>query len=133
MNYRTVSKGQARSFSITVGLREGFQNDAPTHSIEELSEAVKSWIEEKVSKGASFLSGRLDRQEIIYGMNQGFVTGESVGLFSGEVDPVRGVSLSDDIIVGLLNELADRLGERTKQKQVYVRFKDSVWVREGFE
>lgn len=136
--YRRLATTSAprRSYSITVGLREGFGDDGIVHNIEEVQNAIMCWIATRAVDGRGFLSGTLGQQVVLYGLGsrddaEGVC--EPVAVFTGFVSVRRTPILSDEEVCEMLDELAARLGGLLGQVRVNVEYLDTTWVIEAEE
>lgn len=126
--YQIISKGPAKLFSITCGLREGYEPDSKIHTSSEVSDVIKYWIKHRKELGLQYLTGIAAEAEVIYLERQGYAGGEAVVTFSGQVSPEVGDRLSDEEIISMLNDLASRIGEATKQEQIHLVYRGTAWI-----
>ena len=133
MTYKVVptSLGECRSFQITVGTRAGYQQGATQADIESVRAAALEWMKERAAARQPYLTGVLTAGDVLYAYpteNGGAAQHEPVVLFQGEVSTLYNRDLTDEQVLGLLNDLAARLAKSTEQTRVYIRFKAETWV-----
>jgi hypothetical protein len=122
------SVGPKRSFSITVGLNEGY--DSPcSHNIYELIWECIDWMIDRVEKNLPYLPGMWKTADMCY-VHNGHQIIEPVAIFCGEVNHLYNSNLKDNDIEEMLNELASVLGSTTNQTRVYLSFCDKMWILE---
>ena len=132
--YKTVpgSRGERRSFQITVGLAEGYGPTAKTHAPAEVVELVLGHLKTRAADGRPYLTGTVSAGEVVYAWPEG--PGKSGGgrepnaTYSGEVSPLYNKDLGDEQVVEILNDLASELGSALGQTRVYVAFGHETWV-----
>jgi hypothetical protein len=130
-NYSIVvgSEGPRREFRITWGLRAGYSPNGRIYDIEEAVRAAHHWMQDRDERAEPFLSGMFTRGEVVYaGGEDGQHDREPVAIFSGEVLPLFGRVLDDDMVRTLLNELASNIGAILEQDEVHVAYRDRTWT-----
>ncbi len=134
-HYSTLQDSLAdlREFSITLRLKEGYEDLGSIHTTRAVSDAAKSWMQERAARRQPFLSGILQEGDILYAHPiarppYGSAGEEPVVEFKGLVSPLYNSDLTDEEVMALLNELASLLGNVAGQTRVYVTFQDSCWV-----
>ena len=60
------SRGPRRDFRITVGLREGWDEDGRVYDISEAVRTARAWMRRRVEAGMPALSGMFTRAEVTY-------------------------------------------------------------------
>ena len=60
------SRGLRRDFRITVGLREGWDEDGRVYDISEAVRTARAWMRRRVEAGMPALSGMFTRAEVTY-------------------------------------------------------------------
>jgi hypothetical protein len=60
------SRGSRRDFRITVGLREGWDEDGRVYDISEAVRTARAWMRRRVEGGMPALSGMFTRAEVTY-------------------------------------------------------------------
>jgi hypothetical protein len=60
------SRGSRRDFRITVGLREGWDEDGRVYDISEAVRTARAWMRRRVEAGMPALSGMFTRAEVTY-------------------------------------------------------------------
>ncbi len=130
------SVGPLRQFSLTVGLREGYDATAKTHPPEVVRDAALAWMAERADRGEKFLTGTLTLGEVLYAYpKEGGAQRchEPTAIFSGLVSTLYNADLTDDEVKEMLNALGEALGFSTNQTRVYVVYCGETWVlqREG--
>ncbi len=126
------SCGPRRDFRITVGLREGWDEDGRVYDISEAVRTARSWMRRKVETGLPTLSGMFTRAEVTYAWPREDGSAgsgrEPVAVFTGEAVHAYLGHLPDQEIEALLNELAVELGAALGQERIYVAFCDRTWI-----
>lgn len=126
------SDGFRRSFSISLGLIEGYGPKGKVHDEFEVVEAAFAWMKARAAEGKPYLTGTVSVGTVVYAWPDG--PGKAGGgskssvEFSGEVSPLYNTDLSDGEVVELLNELASILGVELGQNRIYVAYCDEVWI-----
>ena len=124
------SVGPKRSFTITVGLKEGYSSkNIIFHDIEELIVASLKWMQERSVLCREYLPGMWKSAAMCYVHDDEQVQ-EPVAIFSGEVNHLYNSDLEDWEVEKTLNELASFLGSTTNQTRVYLTFCDKMWILE---
>ena len=133
-DYRIVedSRGPRRDFRITVGLREGWDDEGRVYDVSEAVRTARAWMTRRVAKGLPALSGMFTRAEVTYAWPRPDGTAgsdrEPVAIFIGEAVHTYLGHLPDPEIEDLLNELAAELGAALGQERMYVSFRDRTWI-----
>jgi hypothetical protein len=126
------SQGPRRDFRITVGLREGWDEEGRVYDVSEAVRTARAWMTRRVTAGLPALSGMFARAEVTYAWPRpdGSVGSdrEPVALFTGEAVHAYLGHLPDAAIEGMLNELARELGAALGQERIYVAFADRTWI-----
>jgi hypothetical protein len=126
------SYGPRRDFRITVGLREGWEEDGRVFDLSEAVKIARRWMSERVAAGKPALSGMFNRAEVTYAWPRpdGSVGSdrEPVAIFTGEAVHAYLGHLADGEIEAMLNELAIELGAALGQERLYVAFCDRTWI-----
>ena len=124
------SIGPKRSFTITVGLKEGYDSfHSHGHNIFELMWASTDWMKHRVEKNLPYLPGMWRTADMNY-IHNGMHICEPVAIFCGEVNHLYNSDLKNFQIEEMLNELASILGSTTNQTRVYLTFCDKMWILE---
>ena len=124
------SVGPKRSFTITVGLKEGYNSkNIILHDIEELIVASLKWMQERSVLCREFLPGMWKTAEMCYVHDEEQIQ-EPVAIFSGDVNHLYNSDLEDWEAEKTLNELASILGSTTNQTRVYLTLCDKMWILE---
>jgi hypothetical protein len=128
----TESRGPRRDFRITVGLREGWDDEGRVYDVSEAVRTARAWMIRRVAKGLPALSGMFTRAEVTYAWPRPDGTAgsdrEPVAIFIGEAVHAYLGHLPDQEIEALLNELAAELGAALGQERMYVSFRDRTWI-----
>jgi hypothetical protein len=131
------SQGPRRDFRITVGLREGWDEEGRVYDVSEAVRTARAWLTRRVTAGLPALSGMFARAEVTYAWPRpdGSVGSdrEPVALFTGEAVHAYLGDLPDTAIEDLLNELAIELGRALGQERLYVTFCDRTWILDAGE
>jgi len=133
-NYVMVpnSYGPRRDFRITVGLREGWDEEGRVYDVSEAVRTARAWMGRRVGQGLPALSGMFTRAEVTYAWPRDDGTAgsdrEPVAVFTGEAVHAYLGHLSDQDIEAMLNELAVELGAALGQERLYVSFCDRTWI-----
>ncbi len=126
------SLGPRRDFRITVGLREGWDEDGRVFDVSEAVRTARAWMKRRLENNLPALSGMFTRAEVTYAWpkHDGTVGSdrEPVALFTGEAVHAYLGHLPDAAIEAMLNELAMELGEALGQERIYVAFRDRTWI-----
>ena len=126
------SQGKRRDFRISVGLREGWDDEGRVFDVSEAVRTARAWMKRRVAAGLPALSGMFARAEVTYAWPRpdGSVGSdrEPVALFTGEAVHAYLGHLPDEAIEALLNELAMELGAALGQERMYVTFCDKTWI-----
>ena len=133
-DYRIVpgSQGKRRDFRISVGLREGWDDEGRVFDVSEAVRTARAWMKRRVAAGQPALSGMFARAEVTYAWPRpdGTVGSdrEPVALFTGEAVHLYLGHSSDADIEAMLNDLARELGAALGQERIYVAFADRTWI-----
>lgn len=126
------SEGRRRDFRISVGLREGWDEEGRVFDVSEAVRTARAWMKRRVAAGQPALSGMFARAEVTYAWPRADGSAgsdrEPVALFTGEAVHAYLGQLSDDEVEAMLNELARALGEALGQERIYVAFADRTWI-----
>ena len=133
------SRGQKVSFSITVGLQEGYGDDGRLHTSEEVIAAYHAWAEARARQERPFLTGTATQGVVAYAYawknEDGSVGGTGGGqepniAFAGELSHLYNEPLIANLALAeeVLNELASVLGTATGQTRIYVSLGQENWV-----
>jgi len=123
------SIGPKRSFTITVGLKEGYNLLGKLHEIEELMKESTDWMNTQVNQKLPYLPGMWKTADMCYVYNGQQIT-EPVAIFSGEVNHLYNSDLKNFQIEEMLNELASILGSTTNQTRLYLTLCNKMWILE---
>lgn len=131
------SRGPRRDFRITVGLREGWDEEGRVYDVTEAVRTARAWMRRRVGAGLPALSGMFTRAEVTYAWPRpDGTTGsgrEPVAVFTGEAVHAYLGHLPDRDIEAMLNELAAELGTALGQERIYVAFGDQTWILDAGE
>jgi len=126
------SRGERRSFAVTVGLAEGYGPTAKTHTLEEVVSLVETYLKNKAASGESYLTGTITTGAVVYAWPEGPGKAgsghEPNAIYSGEVSSLYNKDLGDDKVAEILNDLASELGSALGQTRIYVVYRDETWV-----
>jgi len=126
------SYGPRRDFRITVGLREGWDEEGRVFDVSEAVRTARDWMKLRVGAGLPALSGMFARAEVTYAWPRPDGTAgsgrEPVAIFTGEAVHAYLGHLPDAEIEAMLNELAAALGAALGQERMYVAFCDRTWI-----
>lgn len=122
-----------RSFSLTLGLREGYDDvSSKRHTVEEVIHHLQAWMVRRISARKPFLTGAVSKGEVVYAWPEGDgsigKSHEPVVNFSGEVSALYDAHLSDKQVEKMLDSLAAHLGKHLGQTRVYVAYRDKTWI-----
>ena len=132
--YKVISesRGVRRSFSISLGLAEGYGPEGKIHDEFEVVEMTLAWMKGRAAEGKPFLTGTVGTGTVVYAWPEGPGKAgggsESSVEFRGEVSPLYNADLPDGEVAELLNELASVLGVELGQTRIYVAYRDEVWI-----
>lgn len=138
-DYTTVpgSYGPRRDFRITVGLREGWDEDGRVYDVSEAVRTARGWMRRRLEAKLPALSGMFTRAEVTYAWPQpdGTVGSdrEPVAVFTGEAVHAYLGHLPDAEIEAMLNDLAVELGAALGQERLYVAFCQRTWILDAGE
>jgi len=126
------SRGPRRDFRITVGLREGWDEEGRVYDISEAVRTARTWMRRRVEAGLPALSGMFTRAEVTYAWPREDGTAgsgrEPVAVFTGEAVHAYLGHLPDEAIEAMLNDLAIELGRVLGQERLYVAFCGQTWI-----
>jgi len=126
------SLGPRRDFRITVGLREGWDQNGRVFDVSEAVRTARAWMQRRVEAHLPALSGMFTRAEVTYAWRRpdGAAASdrEPVAIFTGEAVHAYLGHLPDQDIEAMLNELAVELGLALGQERLYVAFCDRTWI-----
>ena len=126
------SEGRRRDFRISVGLREGWDEEGRVFDVSEAVRTARAWMKGRVAAGQPALSGMFFRAEVTYAWPRADGTvgsdREPVALFTGEAVHAYLGHLPDGEVEAMLNELATLLGAALGQERIYVAFVDKTWI-----
>ena len=126
------SLGPRRDFRITIGLREGWDQEGRVFDVSEAVRTARGWMKRRLEANLPALSGMFTRAEVTYAWprDDGTVGSdrEPVALFTGEAVHAYLGHLPDLAIEAMLNELAVELGAALGQERIYVAFRDRTWI-----
>ena len=131
------SRGERRTFSIIVGLAEGYGPEAKIHTADEAVSLVENHLKAKAAQGLSYLTGSVTTGTVVYAWPEG--PGKSGGghepqaTYSGEVSPLYNAELTDEEVEEILNDLASELGSAFGQTRIYVAYRDEIWILQAEE
>ncbi|MGH7249143.1 MAG: hypothetical protein ACREH9_13665, partial [Pseudomonadota bacterium] len=60
------SRGPRRDFRVTVGLREGWDEEGRVYDVSEAVRTARAWMSRRVGAGLPALSGMFTRAEVTY-------------------------------------------------------------------
>lgn len=126
------SVGPRRDFRITVGLREGWDDEGRVYDVSEAVRTARAWMKRRVEVDLPALSGIFARGEVTYAWRRpdGSVGSdrEPVAIFTGEAVHAYLGHLSDRDVEDMLNELATELGAALGQERLYISFRSRTWI-----
>lgn len=121
---------QDRAFQISCGLREGYDQSAPVHTLAEAREVIRTWIEQRTSRNQKIVVGSLVAGEFIYPWieDSGRVASrfEPAFHYQGRVRE----DATDEDAKEMFIELAHVFAESFHQKRVHVEFGGMYWLVE---
>lgn len=127
-----TSDSRKRSFSLTIGLKEGYEIHNYVFAFEDVMEIISDWQRKKVENDLPYLTGTLLKAAILYAWKNELGKGESgnepVVLYQGEVSPIYHADLSDNEVISLLEDLASVLGTKLSQTRVYITYREEIWI-----
>lgn len=126
-----TARHDRRSYSITVGLLEGYDGENRLHDADEAIELALLWMAERAAEGLDFLTGVFTPGTLAYawkGTGGVEALTEPVLVFTGEVSVTYHAHLDDEQVVNLLRELAALLGDALGQTRVYMTFLETAMV-----
>ena len=131
------SLGPRRDFRITVGLREGWDEEGRVYDVSEAVRTARGWMRRRLEAGLPALSGMFARAEVTYAWPKpdGTVGSdrEPVAIFTGEAVHAYLGHLPDADIEAMLNDLAVELGAALGQERMYVAFGQRTWILDAGE
>lgn len=132
MEYTTVGEGFRRTFTVTVGLRVGYDPKSVIYHPSMVEDIVDTWMEDRLRENSLAISGFFTEIKLHYARGETNATQavREPGLrFWGEVSIRRHGDKTDKEIVVALNNLADTLGKALSQVDITVSYRDKTWVR----
>jgi len=131
--YKLVSSSSCvRSFSILLGLAEGYGSEGKIHDEFKVVEVALAWMKDRAADGKPYLTGMVSKGTVVYAWpdGPGKVGGgfESSVEFRGEVSPLYNANLSNGEVIVLLFELARILGAALGQNRIYIVYCDKMWI-----
>jgi len=122
MKYKVISNGPKRSFSIVIGLKEGYdQTNANLHTQFEIEQVYLNWVNEKLANKQPYLPGMFHQDVMVYMHNDKQIK-EPVVLFNGEVSNIFNAYLTDSAVEEILKELGSLFGSTTNQTRIYISY-----------
>lgn len=129
---KKIGSGLRRSFELAVGLRQGYGDDAVTHTLPEVVDLIVGHLKSRAAAGKKYLTGTVVAGEVCYAWpeGQGKAGGghEPVALYRGEVSPLYNAETSDEEAVEILTDLAAELAEVLGQTRVYLVYHEEIHV-----
>ncbi len=132
--YKAVpgSLGPRRDFRITVGLREGWDEEGRVFDVSEAVRTARAWMRKRAEANLPALSGMFTRAEVTYAWRRADGSAasdrEPVAIFTGEAVHAYLGHLPDEAIEAMLTELAIELGSALGQERLYLAFCDRTWI-----
>ena len=127
-----IASGLRRSFTLTVGLRQGYGENAVTHGVEEVVDLIVDHLKSRAATGQTYLTGTVVLGEVAYAWPEGEGKAggahEPTALYQGEVSPLYNKDLSDDEVVVILTDLAQVLANALGQTRVYLAYRESAMI-----
>eukprot|EP00808_Paulinella_micropora_P005858 g60616.t1 len=128
---KNLERMEKRTYKITLGLREGYAEDARVFTLEEASAVIKEWIAKRYTVNMPVVVGHVAQVTLFYPVrntsggssNQGHTVTEPSLVFEGELSPKYDRDRSHDEVWETLASLTWTLGKCLKQKRVYYSFK----------
>ena len=125
---------EQKSFQLTLGLREGYAEGNPEHSLADAQKAYREWMQARVDAKLRFVTGLLDSCVLTFPVRvgeEGFrVTQEPGVMLTGSLSPHYDKGRSDEEVIATLNDLAQHLGVALGQVRVYVSYCGRQWTVE---
>ena len=118
-----------RSYKITFDLKEGYAENATEHSLTFAENAIKRWMEERLSRNIPVISGLLQAGTLLYPSvrNQQSVTLSRCAIFTGELSSKEDMRLKNKEVKIILESLACFLKEHLKQESVFITYRQKHW------
>jgi len=122
-----------KEFAITVGLREGYDEDVPIHGKDVVENLFKEWILLRKKDGLPIFTGMISEATLIYPVRNNGEDGQRIiseptcqitGALSAKYDKGR----SDMEVSQTLTDFARYVGTVLKQKRVYITYYSQQWV-----
>ena len=133
-----ASTSVRRSFTITLGLSEGYGEFAKLHTRSEVVAEALAYMKAKAAEGKPYLTGTVSAEgTVVYAWPEG--PGKSGGgsennvVFFGEVSVLYNADTSDEDVKAMLDEMASHLASVLGQTRVYVAYRDETWVLQAEE
>jgi hypothetical protein len=133
VTYTTALQGERRTFTITLGLSEGYGDDSVTHHPTTANRVASDWMQARSKEKLLTIGGFFMAIDLHYTYHEdgnARAKQEPGVRFWGEVSIRRLSEASDDQIVEAVNDLADSLGAALGQEHVTVTYRDTAWIRE---
>lgn len=123
---------QARCFSITVGLHEGYDPEmGVTHHTQTAKRSIMDWIRARGSDKLPYLNGPVTSCEYIYSHGSGReieVGTEPSIQFTGTISTSHLADMPDSAVEAMLSDLAAHLAKALGQDRVEIVFMDQAWA-----
>lgn len=136
-----------KSWKINLGLREGYDPEGKTHSVDEAIAVFKRWALERSRAGLPYLTGSITGDTMVYVITpekpsaltvssettteeskeeeeEAFATAEPSAIVFGELRPRYDQGRSDEEVLATLRDLARALGKALRQNRVYFTLED---------
>ena len=134
MEMKKIAEGKLRSFSISFGLRAGYELNAQEGDFQIAATAILDWMSSRIEAESSYLTGHLVEARTLYAWKDqnGMVRhgNEPGGVFMGHVNVLYNRKEKESSIIRQLNELAGVIAECLDQERVYVEYKKRAWILE---
>lgn len=130
--YERVAASPRRSFRLTVGTQQGYEQASKAADAGISVRVVEEWVRACLAAGLPYLSGIVTTGEVVYGWNDP-VTGiqartEPCVIFSGVLSAAHDADMSDDTAADCLESLAAELARAYEQTRAYIEFMDTTWI-----
>lgn len=121
-----------KSFSLTIGLRQGYDTESFIHTVTSVETLIVSWMQSRIDKKLPILTGMVQETTLIYPVRNGedgsrIITEETCE-YRGTLSAKYDVGRSDLEVMLTLTDLARWVGKELQQKRVYCSYTTQQWV-----
>ena len=124
-----VAKMKKKSYKITFELREGYKPNAKEHSLQDATNAIKVWLEERLAQNAPVVNGLLQEGSLLYPSKEDETkaTAAKCAIYTGELSTKEDVRRKNKEVKKTLEALASSLKTQLNQRSVFIIYKNKNW------